>query len=152
MTAVIDLFDPQREHTLVLIKPDGYLRGLTGEVLARIERRGFKLVGLKICKPSEEQLAEHYWEHKDKHFFPSLMEYMTSAPIVAIVVEGDQIIKSIRTMMGATNPVLAEPGTIRGDLGRDWGVNRGVENIMHGSDSPESADREIAIWFPELAN
>lgn len=152
MSNAVNVLDPEKEHTLVLIKPDGYKRGLTGEVIKRIEQRGFKLVGLKICLPTVDDLTEHYWEHKEKHFFKSLMQYMTSGPIVAIVVEGDQIIKSFRTMMGSTNPVLAAPGTIRGDLGRDWGSDRGVENIVHGSDSPESADREIAVWFPELAN
>ncbi|MDO5672447.1 MAG: nucleoside-diphosphate kinase [Actinomycetaceae bacterium] len=144
-----DMLDDNKEHSLILIKPDGYMRGLTGEVLARIERKGFKLVGLKIKKASVALLTEHYVEHKEKHFFSSLLEYMTSGPIVSVVVEGDRVIESLRTLMGATNPVLAAPGTIRGDLGRDWGTSN-VENIVHGSDSPESAAREIALWFPEL--
>lgn len=144
-----DLLDPQKEHTLVLIKPDGYERGLTGEVLRRIENKGYVLKGLKIKRASVELLTEHYHEHKDRHFFKDLLEYMTSGPIVAVVVEGDRVIEAVRNIMGATNPTLAAPGTIRGDLGRDWG-NSSVYNIVHGSDSSTSADREIGLWFPEL--
>lgn len=144
-----DLLNPEKQHTLVLIKPDGYNRGLTGEVLRRIEAKGYKLVGLKIKKASPELLAEHYIEHQGKHFFNDLVAVMSAGPLVAVVVEGDRVIEGVRTMMGATNPTLAAPGTIRGDLGRDWGTSA-VQNIVHGSDSPTSADREIALWFPEL--
>lgn len=143
------VFHADQEHTLVLIKPDGYQRGLVGEVISRIERRGFKLVAIKIAQPTEAELTEHYYEHKDQFFFKGMLEYMMSGPIVALVAEGNQVIKSFRAMMGATNPVLAEAGTIRGDLGRDWGEGP-IVNIVHGSDNPDSADREIAVWFPEL--
>ncbi len=144
-----DLLDPNKEHTLVLIKPDGFRRGLTGEVLRRIEAKGYVLKGLKIKKASLELLEAHYAEHKDRHFFPGLVEFMSSGPLVAVVVEGDRVIEGVRMLMGATNPTLAAPGTIRGDLGRDWGTSH-VENVVHGSDSPTSAAREIALWFPEL--
>ncbi|MCD4549299.1 MULTISPECIES: nucleoside-diphosphate kinase [unclassified Schaalia] len=144
-----DLLDPQKEHTLLLVKPDGYARGLTGEVLRRIEAKGYVLKGLKIKKASTALLTEHYAEHREKHFFPDLLEYMSSGPLVACVVEGDRVIEGIRNLMGATNPTLAAPGTIRGDLGRDWGGSS-VFNIVHGSDSPTSAEREIGLWFPEL--
>lgn len=144
-----DLLDPTKEHSLVLVKPDGYERGLTGEVLRRIEAKGYVLRGLKIKKASRELLAEHYVEHQGRHFFEDLVDYMSSGPLVAVVVEGDRVIEGIRTMMGATNPTLAAPGTIRGDLGRDWGGSA-VKNIVHASDSTTSADREIALWFPEL--
>lgn len=144
-----DLLDADKEHSLVLVKPDGFARGLTGEVLRRIEAKGYVLKGLKIKKANEELLREHYVEHQDKHFFKDLVEYMSSGPVVAIVVEGDRVIEGIRSLMGNTNPTLAAPGTIRGDLGRDWGTGN-VENIVHGSDSPLSAAREIGLWFPEL--
>lgn len=145
-----DLLDPNKEHTLVLVKPDGFARGLTGEVLRRIEAKGYVLKGLKIKKASKELLEEHYAEHRDQHFFPGMVEFMSSGPLVAIVVEGDRVIEGMRILMGTTNPTLAAPGTIRGDLGRDRGSNH-VENVVHGSDSPTSAEREIALWFPELA-
>ncbi len=145
-----DLLDPQKEHTLLLIKPDGFRRGLTGEILRRIERKGYVLKGLKIKKASAELLEEHYEEHVDRHYFADLRDYMMEGPLVAVVVEGDRVIEGVRIMGGATNPTLANPGTIRGDLGRDWGGER-VENVVHTSDSPTSAIREIALWFPELA-
>lgn len=144
-----DLLDNDKEHSLVLIKPDGFARGLTGEVLRRIEAKGYVLKGLKIKKADKELLGEHYVEHREKHFFDDLVKYMSSGPLVAVVVEGDRVIEGVRNLMGNTNPTLAAPGTIRGDLGRDWGTGN-VENIVHGSDSPLSADREIALWFPEL--
>lgn len=144
-----DLLDANKEHSLVLIKPDGFARGLTGEVLKRIEAKGYVLKGLKIKKANEELLRQHYVEHAEKHFFKDLVDYMSSGPLVAVVVEGDRCIEGVRNLMGNTNPTLAAPGTIRGDLGRDWGTGN-VENIVHGSDSPTSADREIALWFPEL--
>ena len=143
-------YDPKEEHTLVLIKPDGYKRGLIGEVIGRIERRGFKIVGLRITVATREELEDHYWEHAGKHYFESLVEYMQSGPIVAMVVEGSRVIQAFRNMMGDTNPATALPGTIRGDLARDWGADAQMQNIVHGSDSPQSADREIALWFPEM--
>lgn len=144
-----ELLDPELEHSLVIIKPDGYARGLTGEVLRRIEAKGYTLKGLKVKMASRELLEQHYVEHKDRHFFPDLVDFMSSGPLVAVVVEGIRVIEGVRNLMGATNPTLAAPGTIRGDLGRDWGTAV-VQNIVHGSDSPTSADREIALWFPEL--
>lgn len=143
-----NLLDPDKEHTLILIKPDAYKRGLTGEVLRRIEAKGYELKGLKIAIASPELLAEHYTEHANKHFFKDLVEYMSSAPIVACIAEGERVIEGVRNLMGATNPTLAAPGTIRGDLGRDWGTPA-VQNLVHGSDSQTSADREIGLWFPE---
>ncbi|MDO5728708.1 MAG: nucleoside-diphosphate kinase [Actinomycetaceae bacterium] len=144
-----DLLDSKKEHSLVLVKPDGFSRGLTGEVLRRIEAKGYVLKGLKIKKATPELLERHYVEHREKHFFKDLLDYMLSGPVVAIVVEGDRVIEGVRSLMGNTNPTLAAPGTIRGDLGRDWGTGN-VENIVHGSDSPLSAHREIGLWFPEL--
>ena len=142
---------PQIERSLVLVKPDGYRRGLTGEVLRRIDAKGYALTALAVLTPTREQLAAHYAEHAGKPFFEPLVEFMSSGPVTAVVVEGQDCIKGFRSLAGATNPTEAPPGTIRGDLGRDWG--RAVqENIVHGSDSPESAAREIAIWFPELGS
>ncbi|QPK93689.1 nucleoside-diphosphate kinase [Actinomyces sp. zg-332] len=143
------LVDVAKEHSLILVKPDGYERGLTGEVLRRIEAKGYKLVGLKVLVASEELLGAHYAEHREKPFYGSLVGYMSSGPVVAIAVEGDRVIEGMRSLMGATNPTTAAPGTIRGDLGRDWGTGN-MENIVHGSDSPESAKRELGLWFPEL--
>lgn len=145
-----DLLDPTKEHTLLLIKPDGFRRGLTGEILHRIEKKGFVLKGLKIKKAGATLLEEHYDEHVDKHYFPALRDYMMDGPLVAVVVEGDRVIESLRLMVGATNPTLAAPGTIRGDLAREWGTGA-VQNVVHASDSPTSAVREIALWFPELS-
>lgn len=142
---------PDQEHTLVLIKPDGYARGLTGEVLRRIEAKGYVVAALKVINATEELLAEHYVEHVGKHFYSSLVTAMTAGPLVSVVVEGERAIEGIRAIVGATNPTLAAAGTIRGDLGRAWkdGI---VRNIVHASDSATSADREIAIWFPELVD
>lgn len=137
------------ERSLVLVKPDGYRRGLTGEVLRRIEAKGYTLAALSVLTASREQLAAHYAEHEGKPFYEPLVEFMSSGPVTAVVVEGQDCIRGFRSLAGATNPTEAAPGTIRGDLGRDWG-RKVQENIVHGSDSPESADREIAIWFPEL--
>ena len=137
------------EQTLVLVKPDGFKRGLTGEVLNRIERKGYRLVALRILTPTAEMLAEHYAEHAAKPFFGELVEFMSSGPVTAVVIEGEQCIPGFRSLAGATDPTKALPGTIRGDLGRDWGKGS-TENVVHGSDSPESAARELAIWFPDL--
>ena len=137
------------ERSLVLVKPDGYARGLTGEVLRRIEAKGYRLVALQVVTPDLERLHAHYAEHEGKPFFEPLVEFMSSGPVTAVVIEGEQCIAGFRALAGATDPTAALPGTIRGDLGRDWGV-KVQKNIVHGSDSPESAAREIAIWFPEL--
>ncbi|MDR2379965.1 MAG: nucleoside-diphosphate kinase [Bifidobacteriaceae bacterium] len=135
------------EQVLVLVKPDGVERGLVGQVLARAEARGYRIARLELRRATPELLAEHYAEHAAKPFYPALVEYMMSGPIVALVLEGAQVITAFRTMAGATDPVKAAPGTIRGDFGRDWGTGE-ILNIVHASDSPASAAREIAIWFP----
>ena len=137
------------ERSLVLVKPDGFARGLTGEVLRRIEAKGYTLAALQILTPTPEMLAKHYAEHEGKPFFQPLVDFMSSGPVTAVVIEGENCIKGFRSLAGATNPPDAAPGSIRGDLGRDWGKPV-QENIVHGSDAPESAAREIAIWFPEL--
>ena len=136
------------ERSLVLVKPDGYARGLTGEVLRRIEAKGYRLVALQVVTPDLERLHAHYAEHEGKPFFEPLVEFMSSGPVTAVVIEGEQCIAGFRALAGATDPTAALPGTIRGDLGRDWG-EKVQKNIVHGSDSPESAAREIGIWFPE---
>ena len=135
---------PQR--TLVLVKPDGVQRGLTGQILARIEAKGYTLSQLKLVNASREVLEQHYAEHQGKPFFEPLVQFMLSGPVVAAVVEGDRVIEGFRSLAGATEPTTAAPGTIRGDLGRDWG-EKVQKNLVHGSDSPESAEREIGIWF-----
>ena len=135
------------ERTLVLVKPDGVARGLVGEVLSRIEAKGFRLVALELRQVSDELAAAHYDEHKDKPFFGELIEFITRSPVVALVVEGpEDTWKVVRTMMGVTNPRESAPGTIRGDFGLVT-----TENLVHGSDSLESAEREIGLWFPGLA-
>ena len=137
------------ERSLVLVKPDGYARGLTGEVLRRIEAKGYVLTALQVLTPTTEMLAAHYAEHEGKPFFEPLVAFMSSGPVTAVVIEGDNCIKGFRSLAGSTEPTLAPPGTIRGDLGRDWGTAV-QQNLVHGSDSPESAAREISIWFPGL--
>ncbi|MGL5867444.1 MAG: nucleoside-diphosphate kinase [Dermatophilaceae bacterium] len=137
------------ERSLVLVKPDGVARGLTGEVLRRIEAKGYRLAALAVLTPTVELLRVHYAEHEGKPFFAPLVEFMSSGPVTAVVVEGHRCIEGFRALAGATDPTAALPGTIRGDLGRDWGLPV-QQNIVHGSDSPESAAREIAIWFPDL--
>jgi len=138
------------ERSLVLVKPDGYRRGLTGEVLRRIEAKGYTLIALAITQATREQLAAHYAEHEGKPFYEPLVEFMSSGPVAAVLVQGHGCIAGFRSLAGATDPTAAAPGTIRGDLGRDWGL-KVQQNIVHGSDSTESAVREIAIWFPDLA-
>ncbi|MEO7132369.1 MAG: nucleoside-diphosphate kinase [Dermatophilaceae bacterium] len=135
------------ERSLVLVKPDGFRRGLSGEVLRRVEAKGYRLAHLAILTPTRGQLAEHYAEHEGKPFYAPLVEFMCSGPVTAVVIEGQDCIKGFRSLAGATNPTEAAPGTIRGDLGRDWG-EKVQQNIVHGSDSAESAAREISIWFP----
>ena len=133
------------ERTLVLIKPDGVARGLVGEVLGRIERKGFRIVALEMRTLSRAIAETHYGEHAGKPFFESLVSFITGGPLVAAVIEGPDAIVAWRTMMGATNPVNAAPGTIRGDLATET-----QNNVTHGSDAPESAAREIALFFPGL--
>ncbi|PFG35984.1 nucleoside diphosphate kinase [Flavimobilis soli] len=140
---------PAPQRSLVLVKPDGVARGLTGEILRRIEAKGYRLVALELRVATRELLEEHYAEHAGKPFFEPLVEFMSSGPVVAAVIEGHQVIPGFRSLAGATDPTAAAPGTIRGDLGRDWGL-RVAQNLVHGSDAPESAAREIALWFPGL--
>jgi nucleoside-diphosphate kinase len=132
------------ERTLFLIKPDAVERGLVGDIIARVERRGFVLRGLKLVRVSEQQAAEHYVEHVGKPFYPELVEFITSGPVVAMAIEGIGAVATVRSMMGATNPLDSAPGTIRGDYALDLG-----RNVVHGSDSPESAARETAIFFTD---
>ncbi len=134
------------ERTLVLVKPDGVARGLVGEILGRIERKGFRLVAVDLRTIPEQIAKAHYAEHAEKPFFSELVEFITSGPLLAAVIEGTEAIASWRSMMGATNPANAAPGTIRGDLATDTQFN-----VTHGSDSPESAAREISLFFPELS-
>jgi nucleoside-diphosphate kinase len=135
-----------KEQTLVLVKPDGVARALTGEIISRIEKKGYVVTGLRLLTPTTEQLAAHYAEHEGKPFYAPLLEFMSSGPIVAIRVEGDRVIEGFRSLAGTTDPTTAAPGTIRGDLGRDWG-EKVQKNLVHGSDSVESATRELGIWF-----
>jgi nucleoside-diphosphate kinase len=130
------------EQTLVLVKPDAVERGLAGEIIARLERRGLVLRAARLVRVDRELAERHYAEHAEKPFFGELVEFITSAPTLALVVEGEGAIGVVRTTMGATNPVAAAPGTIRGDLALAM-----PDNLVHGSDSPESAGREIALWF-----
>ena len=134
------------ERSLVLVKPDGVRRGLVGEVLRRVEAKGYTLVALDLRVPARELLADHYAEHEGKPFYDPLVEFMMSGPVAAAVIEGERCIEGWRSLAGATDPTKAAPGTIRGDLGRDWGEPV-QQNIVHGSDAPESAEREIGIWF-----
>ena len=138
------------ERTLVLVKPDGVARGLVGEVVGRIERKGYRVVALELRTLDREVLSQHYAEHVGKPFYEPLVDFMSSGPTVALVAEGQRVIEGFRSLAGATDPTTAAPGTIRGDLARDWGA-KVIANIVHGSDSPESAAREIAIFFPDLA-
>jgi nucleoside-diphosphate kinase len=134
------------QQTLILVKPDGVKRGLVGEVIARVERKGYKVSNLKMLNADRALLAKHYAEHEGKPFYEPLLEFMMSGPIVAMVAEGERVIEGFRKLAGTTDPTTAEPGTIRGDLARDMGT-KVVQNIVHGSDSPESAEREIKIFF-----
>ncbi|RHA41662.1 nucleoside-diphosphate kinase [Cellulomonas rhizosphaerae] len=140
---------PVQQRTLVLVKPDGVRRSLAGEILRRIEAKGYTLVAVELRQASDELLAEHYEEHAGKPFLAPLVEFMGSGPVLAVVVEGHRAIEGFRSLAGATDPTVAAPGTIRGDLGRDWGL-KVIQNLVHGSDSEESAAREIALWFPAL--
>jgi nucleoside-diphosphate kinase len=132
------------ERTFLAIKPDGVQRGLVGEIISRLEAKGFTLVGLKFIQVSRELAEQHYGVHQEKPFFKGLVEFITSGPVVAMVWEGEGVVAAARKMIGSTNPLTAEPGTIRGD----FGVNIG-RNIIHGSDAPETAQQEVSLWFKE---
>jgi nucleoside-diphosphate kinase len=132
-------------RTLILVKPDAYARGLTGEILTRFERKGLRICALKRMELSDETAQRHYAEHRGKPFFEPLIDFITSGPIVALILEGDRAIEAARQIIGATDPVDATPGSIRGDFALDTRTN-----LVHGSDSAESAEREAGIFFPEL--
>ena len=134
------------ERTLMLIKPDGVKRGKIGEIIRRIENKGYQIIAMKMVVPTEKLLNLHYAEHVGKSYYPSLVNYMLSGPVVVMIGEGTNIISGWRTLMGETNPTKAAPGTIRGDLGREW-EEKAMMNIVHGSDSVLSAEREINLWF-----
>ena len=134
------------ERTLVLVKPDGVRRNLVGEVIARIERKGYAVTNIRMMQADRALLEQHYAEHVGKPFYEPLLEFMLSGPIVALIAEGNRVIEGFRSLAGATDPTVAAPGTIRGDLARDQGT-KVVQNIVHGSDSVESAEREIALFF-----
>lgn len=134
------------EKTLILVKPDGVRRNLVGEVVARVERKGYSISALKMLHADRALLEAHYAEHQGKPFYEPLLEFMMSGPVVAMIAEGQRVIEGFRSLAGATDPTVAAPGTIRGDLARDQGT-KVVQNIVHGSDSSESAEREISIWF-----
>ncbi|HEX2373630.1 MAG TPA: nucleoside-diphosphate kinase [Actinomycetota bacterium] len=133
------------ERTLVLCKPDAVARGLVGEVIGRLERKGFRLVAMELRSLDEATAKQHYGEHEGKPFFGDLVSFITSGPLVALCVEGPEAVGAVRTLMGPTNPITAPPGSIRGDYGLE--IER---NLVHGSDSPASAARELALFFPEL--
>ena len=134
------------EQTLILVKPDGVARGLSGEILRRIEAKGYQITALRMLTPERELLAAHYAEHEGKPFYEPLIEFMSSGPVVAVRAEGHRVIEGFRSLAGTTDPTGAAPGTIRGDLGRDWGL-KVQQNLVHGSDSVESAERELGLWF-----
>jgi nucleoside-diphosphate kinase len=133
------------QQTLILVKPDAFARGLTGEIIARFERKGLRIAALKHLMTPRDLAETHYDEHKERPFFGELVDFITSAPLVAMVLEGDEAVVAARQLIGATNPLEANTGSIRGDFAIQVG-----QNMVHGSDSPESAKREIGIWFPEL--
>jgi nucleoside-diphosphate kinase len=133
------------DRTLILVKPDAFERGLTGEIVARFERKGLKIVAMKHMVVQRDQAEEHYAEHREKPFFGDLVEFITGGPLVAMVLEGYEAVKAARQVIGATNPIEAAPGSIRGDFGLEVQTN-----LVHGSDSPESAQREAGIFFPDL--
>ena len=133
------------ERTLVLVKPDGVRRGLAGEVVSRLEKKGLTLVAMELRTLARETAEQHYGEHRERPFFGELVDFITGGPLVALVVEGPNAVAGVRRMMGVTNPVEATPGSLRGDYALEIG-----QNLVHGSDSPESAAREIGIFFPNL--
>ena len=136
------------ESTLILIKPDGVRRALVGEIISRVEAKGYVIDAVKMLSPERKTLEAHYAEHHGKPFYEPLLEFMSSGPIVAIIASGNRVIEGFRSLAGTTDPTVAAPGTIRGDLARNQGT-KVVQNLVHGSDSPESAAREIGIWFPK---
>jgi nucleoside-diphosphate kinase len=133
------------ERTLILVKPDAFSRNLTGEIIARFERKGLRLVALNLMTMARELAERHYAEHEGKPFYEELVQFITSGPLVAMVLEGEQAIQAARQLIGATNPLEASPGSIRGDYAIEVGTN-----MVHGSDAPESAAREVALFFPDL--
>jgi nucleoside-diphosphate kinase len=133
------------ERTLILVKPDAFARNLSGEIIARFERKGLRLAALKQMTMTTELAEQHYAEHAEKPFFGELTSFITSGPLVAMVLEGDRAIEAARQVIGATDPLKAAPGSIRGDFAIEVG-----QNMVHGSDAPESAAREVALFFPEL--
>jgi nucleoside-diphosphate kinase len=132
------------DRTLILVKPDAFARGLTGEIIARFERKGLRIAALRHMQVTEDLARSHYAEHEGKPFFGELVEFITSGPLVAMVLEGHEAVKAARQVIGATNPLEASPGSIRGDFALEVG-----QNMVHGSDSPESAEREAGLFFPE---
>ena len=136
------------EWTLVLVKPDGVKNRHVGEVITRIERKGYQIIDLKMIEPTENKLRQHYADKVNEPYFAGLMSYMTEGPIVGIIVAGTNVVKAIHRMAGATNPVEAAWGTIRGDFGREW-PDGNLRNVVHTSDNPANAKRETEIWFPE---
>merc|ERR1739846_297884 len=142
---ILRMGSTQRERTFIMIKPDGVQRGLVGPIISRFETKGFKLVAMKLCRPSKAHLEQHYADLAGKKFFPGLIQYMCSGPVCAMVWEGDNAVVTGRKMLGATRPLDSEPGTIRGDFCIDVG-----RNICHGSDSVESATKEIQMWFGNI--
>jgi nucleoside-diphosphate kinase len=133
------------ERTLILVKPDAFARNLTGEIVARFERKGLRLAALQLLTMTRELAARHYAEHVGKPFYDELVSFITSGPLVAMVLEGERAVEAARQVIGATDPIAASPGSIRGD----YAVSVG-QNMVHGSDSPESAEREVGLFFPEL--
>ena len=133
------------DRTLILVKPDAFERGLTGEIVARFERKGLKIAAMKHMTVERAQAEEHYDEHKEKPFFGELVDFITGGPLVALAVDGPRAVEAVRTLMGVTDPVKSAPGSIRGDYALEIG-----ENLVHGSDSPESAAREVKLFFPNL--
>ena len=136
------------EKTLILVKPDGVRRGLVGEIISRVETKGYAIDAVRMLQADAALLEKHYAEHVGKPFYEPLVEFMMSGPIVAIVASGNRVIEGFRSLAGVTDPTVAAPGTIRGDLARDQGT-KVMQNLVHGSDSPESAAREIQIFFPK---
>jgi nucleoside-diphosphate kinase len=134
------------DRTLILVKPDAFQRGLTGEILARFERKGLRIAALRHLRMDAELAERHYAEHQGKPFFGELVEFITSGPLVALVLEGHEAVVAARQVIGATNPLEAAPGSIRGDFALEVG-----QNMVHGSDAPESAQREVALFFPDLS-
>ena len=136
---------PDTQRTLILVKPDAFERRLTGEIIRRFEAKGLSIVAMKHMTTSEDLAKEHYAEHSERPFFGELVDFITGGPLVAMVLEGHEAVKAARQLIGATNPLEATTGSIRGDFGLEVQTN-----LVHGSDSPESSEREIGLWFPEL--